>query len=190
MKRRRAKPLCFRIAVDLERIQQVVDVQEGLITALKSIGKLLYANRSPEEINRDTKGKCGIILETVLQKEILCDYFNFDPAGVEKLDLATLQPSVKTCTQGQHSQQRFYSVAKPTASPTAKAPATSANSAASKPTSTVQPAAPATPKEEPTKARPSTMPRRRLPNSRCAFPSTSCTNCSNGLARWSWLVTS
>ena len=87
------KALVFRIEVDIARIQQVVDVKEGLVAALGSIGKLLHANRPEEEINRATDGHCTIYLETVLEKELLVDYFNFAPESVQLIDLAKLQPA-------------------------------------------------------------------------------------------------
>ncbi len=83
------KALVFRIDVDLESIQQVVDVKEGLVAAFTSIGKVLHANRPLDEINRAITGSCVIYLETVLEKEILCDYFCFAPDTVELVDVAT-----------------------------------------------------------------------------------------------------
>lgn len=87
------KAFVFRIEVDLESIQQVVDVKEGLITAFSSIGKVLHANQPEETINKAISGSCIIYLETVLEKDILCDYFSFKPESVAQVDVAALVPS-------------------------------------------------------------------------------------------------
>ncbi len=95
------KAFVFRVEVDLESIQQVVDVKEGLIAAFSSIGKVLHANQPLETINRAITGSCVVYLETVLEKAILCDYFCFAPEKVEPIDLATLHHHLRnhcTCT--------------------------------------------------------------------------------------------
>ncbi|MCC6508743.1 MAG: chemotaxis protein CheW [Pirellulaceae bacterium] len=84
------RALVFRVEVDLARILQAVDVKEGLIVALSSIGKVLYANQPTETIDKATSGSCIIYLETVLEKDILCDFFNLDPATVTVLDVDAL----------------------------------------------------------------------------------------------------
>ncbi len=90
------KAFVFRIEVDLESIQQVVDVKEGLVAAFGSIGKLLHANQPLDSINRAVTGSCVVYLETVLEKAILCDYFAFDPNKVDELDVTKLEPSAPT----------------------------------------------------------------------------------------------
>ena len=84
------KAFVFRIEVDLESIQQVVDVKEGLIAAFSSIGKVLHADQPLETINRAISGACVVYLETVLDKDILCDYFAFEKDKVEPIDVTTL----------------------------------------------------------------------------------------------------
>ncbi len=93
------KALLYRIAIDLERIQQVVDVKEGLVAALTSIGKLLHIDRPVDEINRATSGKCCVYLETVLDKALLVDYFNFLPDSVALLDINELKPASAVAVQ-------------------------------------------------------------------------------------------
>ena len=86
------KALLFRVDIDLARIQQVVDVKEGLVAALNSIGKVLHIDRPADEINRATSGNCCVHLETVLEKDLLVDYFNFAPDDVHLLNIDELKP--------------------------------------------------------------------------------------------------
>lgn len=86
------KALLFRVDIDLARIQQVVDVKEGLVAALNSIGKVLHIDRPVDEINRATSGNCCVHLETVLEKDLLVDYFNFAPDDVHLLNIDELKP--------------------------------------------------------------------------------------------------
>ncbi len=92
------KAFVFRIEVNLESIQQVVDVKEGLVAAFTSIGKVLHANKPEEEINRAVSGACIVYLETVLEKPILCDYFCFEPSSVTEIDVTKLKPSAPSST--------------------------------------------------------------------------------------------
>ena len=52
---------------------------------------MLHTNRPQEDINRATDGFCTIYLETVLEKDLLVDYFNFAPESVQPVDLDKLQ---------------------------------------------------------------------------------------------------
>ncbi len=87
------KAFVYRIDLDLESIQQTVDVKEGLVAAFSSIGTLHHSNLPHEELNRSISGQCVVYLETVLEKDILCDYFGFKTDAVQVIDVAKLVPS-------------------------------------------------------------------------------------------------
>ncbi|MCY2982496.1 MAG: Hpt domain-containing protein [Planctomycetota bacterium] len=86
------KGTTFRIDLDLERIQQAVDIKEGVIVGLSSIGKILFTSIPKEQIDKTPKGTCIVFLETVLSTEMLCDHFNLKPETVTQIDTKGLSP--------------------------------------------------------------------------------------------------
>ena len=87
------KGTTFRIDLDLERVQQAVDVKEGVVVGLSSIGKILLSSIPKDEIDKNPKGNCTVFLETVLSTEMLCDHFNLKPETVTQIDTKELRPS-------------------------------------------------------------------------------------------------
>ena len=86
------KGTTFRIDLDLELIQQAVDVKEGVVVGLSSIGKILFTSIPKDQIDKTPKGNCTVFLETVLSKEMLCDHFNLKAETVTQVDTKELRP--------------------------------------------------------------------------------------------------
>lgn len=90
------KGTTFRIELDLELIQQAVDVKEGVVIGLSSIGKILFTSIPKDEIDKTPKGTCTVFLETVLSAEMLCDHFNLKPETVTQIDTKELRPGTSS----------------------------------------------------------------------------------------------
>ena len=86
------KGTTFQIELELELIQQAVDIKEGVVIGLSSIGKILFTSIPREMIDKTPKGKCTVFLETVLSADMLCDHFNLKPESVTKVDTKELKP--------------------------------------------------------------------------------------------------
>jgi two-component system, chemotaxis family, sensor kinase CheA len=85
------KGTTFRIDLDLELISQAVDVKEGVVVGLSSIGKILFTSIPKDQIDKTPKGNCTVFLETVLSAEMLCDHFNLKPETVSQIDTKELR---------------------------------------------------------------------------------------------------
>ncbi len=83
----------FRFQLDMEKIHQAIDIKEGVVVGLSSIGKILHASMPLEQIDRCTLGICYLYIETVLDADLLCDHFNLAQDCVVRVDIAKLQPS-------------------------------------------------------------------------------------------------
>ena len=90
------KGTTFRIDLDLEHIQQAVDVKEGVVVGLSSIGKILFTSIPQEQIDKTPKGTCIVFLETVLSADMLCDHFNLKPETVTQIETKALRQG--TCS--------------------------------------------------------------------------------------------
>ncbi len=61
------KGFAYRIVLDLEKIQQAVDVKEGVVVAFSSVGKILHTSIPLEELDKKPSGSCCLYLELSFQ---------------------------------------------------------------------------------------------------------------------------
>jgi two-component system chemotaxis sensor kinase CheA len=78
----------FRMQIELADLQQTVDIKEGVVVGLSSIGTILHSSIPIADLDKTTSGVCVIYLETVLDGDMLADHFNIKP---EKIVRVTLQ---------------------------------------------------------------------------------------------------
>lgn len=83
----------FCLHLELEAIRQAIDVKEGVVVGLSSIGKILHSSIPHDQIDSLAKGACTVYLETVLSADMLCEHFNLKPECVYVVDVAKLKPS-------------------------------------------------------------------------------------------------
>ena len=100
------KGVVFCLHLELEAIRQAIDVKEGVVVGLSSIGKILHSSIPQEKIDALSKGACTVYLETVLAADMLCDHFNLKPECVYVVDVAALKPSKAASTPAAPSQPR------------------------------------------------------------------------------------
>jgi len=87
------KGVVFCLHLELEAIRQAIDVKEGVVVGLSSIGKILHSSIPPDKIDTLAKGTCTVYLETVLSADMLQEHFNLKPECVYVVDVATLKSS-------------------------------------------------------------------------------------------------
>lgn len=87
------KGVVFCLHLELEAIRQAIDVKEGVVVGLSSIGKILHSSIPQDKIDTVAKGTCTIYLETVLSADMLSDHFHLKPECVYVVDVAKLKPS-------------------------------------------------------------------------------------------------
>ena len=87
------KGVVFCLHLDLEAIRQAIDVKEGVVVGLSSLGKILHSSIPQDRIDTLAKGACTVYLETVLSADMLCDHFHLKPECVYVVDVANLKPS-------------------------------------------------------------------------------------------------
>jgi two-component system chemotaxis sensor kinase CheA len=124
------KGVVFCLHLELEAIRQAIDVKEGVVVGLSSIGKILHSSIPQDKIDTVAKGTCTIYLETVLSADMLSDHFHLKPECVCVVDVAKLKPSTG---------------ASPTPAPAKPAVAAVAIAKAEKPAALAPSAAPNTP---------------------------------------------
>ena len=93
----------YEIAVNLEHLHSAVDLKEGVVVGLSSVGKILYSTVAVSEIDKTPSGECTIYFETVLEGELLVEHFHLQPANITLLKLQknktkATEPSAKAVT--------------------------------------------------------------------------------------------
>src|SRR6056297_326004 len=70
----------FRLDIDLAAVHAAIDLKEGVLEGLKSVGTLRHASIPFEQIDTTTEGECTLYFETVLDTELLSMHFGI-PQG-------------------------------------------------------------------------------------------------------------
>ena len=139
------KGSAYRIHLDLAKIQQAVDVKEGVVVAFSSVGRILHASLPLDEIDRKPSGECTLFLESVLEADMLSDHFNLAPNAVERIDVSKLASTSSAGGAPSKKTTAKPTSAKPqTATPQTATPQTETQPASPKPTATSQPSKPKT----------------------------------------------
>ncbi len=85
----------YEIKVDLERLHNAIDIKEGVVAGLSSVGKVLWSSMASSEIDRTPSGSCTFYFETVLDEDILSDHLQVDKASIQRVDLKKLAADAK-----------------------------------------------------------------------------------------------
>ena len=94
------KYFVYAIHVDLEKLHSAIDLKEGVVAGLSSVGKLLHASIPIASLDTTNTGSCTIYFETVLDASILSEHLQVDAKDIVALDLkakrtaSTQAPSV------------------------------------------------------------------------------------------------
>ncbi len=128
------KGVVFCLHLDLEAIRQAIDVKEGVVVGLSSLGKILHSSIPQDRIDTLAKGACTVYLETVLSADMLCDHFHLKPECVYIIDVAKLKPSTGASPSPAPAKSAASAVAvakaeKPVAPVPSEKPSTSAPAA-------------------------------------------------------------
>lgn len=125
------KGVVFCLHLELEAIRQAIDVKEGVVVGLSSIGKILHSSIPQDKIDTVAKGTCTIYLETVLSADMLSDHFHLKPECVCVVDVAKLKPSTGASLSPTPAKPAVAAVAIAKAEkPAALAPSTAPNTPA------------------------------------------------------------
>lgn len=125
----------YEIAVDLEKLHGAVDLKEGVVVGLSSVGKILHSTIPIAAIDKTTKGFCTLYFETVLETDLLTEHFHLDPASIKLLKLQKNKPGQASISEKPASVTPAAKAevakppiaAKPPAAPVATPPAPIAN---------------------------------------------------------------
>jgi|GEM_PF-689384 len=77
----------YQMQIDLEKLQQTIDIKEGIVVGLSSVGKILHASMPLDVLDQTASGQCCIYFETVLDADILCEHFGLSSNQVSLIDL-------------------------------------------------------------------------------------------------------
>lgn len=81
------KSFVFCISADLEKLHTAVDIKEGVVAGLSSVGKILYSSIGTQAIDTTAKGDFVFCFETVIEADILAEHFHLDRKQMYALDL-------------------------------------------------------------------------------------------------------
>lgn len=105
------KGVVFCLHLDLEAIRQAIDVKEGVVVGLSSIGKILHSSIPQDKIDTLAKGVCTVYLETVLSADMLHEHFNLKPECVYVVDVVSLKPTKGTSSSPAPAKSAVAAVA-------------------------------------------------------------------------------
>ena len=77
----------YAIHVDLEKLHCAIDLKEGVVAGLSSVGKILHASIPIASLDTTNTGNCTIYFETVLDPSILSEHLQVDAKNIVALDL-------------------------------------------------------------------------------------------------------
>jgi len=77
----------YAIHVDLEKLHSAIDLKEGVVAGLSSVGKILHASIPIASLDTTNTGNCTIYFETVLDPNILSEHLQVDAKSIVALDL-------------------------------------------------------------------------------------------------------
>jgi len=77
----------YAIHVDLEKLHSAIDLKEGVVAGLSSVGKILHASIPIASLDTTNTGNCKIYFETVLDPSILSEHLQVDAKNLVALDL-------------------------------------------------------------------------------------------------------
>lgn len=77
----------YRLEIDLAALHAAIDLKEGVLEGLKSVGTLRHASIALETIDVTTEGECTLYFETVLDPELLSMHFGISESRITLVDL-------------------------------------------------------------------------------------------------------
>jgi len=77
----------YAMRVDLEKLHSAIDLKEGVVAGLSSVGKILHASIPIASLDTTNTGNCTIYFETVLDPSILSEHLQVDAKNLVALDL-------------------------------------------------------------------------------------------------------
>ncbi len=163
----------FKLTCDLEKLHNAIDIKEGVVEGLSSVGRILHCNLPLKELDKTLSGACTIYFETVLDEDILSSHLHLDRSAIELLDMKRPPAELKAKNAPIPAKQ-----AEPTKreSPTVELKSTSAVASPSSAESSDKSSKDLHPIQ---KAKIKPLQARLLQSRPCEFPFTSCTSCLN-----------
>jgi two-component system, chemotaxis family, sensor kinase CheA len=78
----------YRMHVDLEKLHEAIDIKEGVIAGLSSVGKVRHASIPIEAIDTTLSGACTLYFETMLEPDLLAHHLHIREDEIHKVNLA------------------------------------------------------------------------------------------------------
>ncbi|XZE34410.1 hybrid sensor histidine kinase/response regulator [Pirellulaceae bacterium SH501] len=80
------KLFLFLIQTDLSTLHSAIDIKEGVVAGLSSVGKIIDASIDAAQIDTSLEGPVEFVFETVLDSDLISNYLNIDPSKITKVD--------------------------------------------------------------------------------------------------------
>lgn len=90
----------YRLHIDLEALHAAIDIKEGVVEGLKSVGKIRHTSLPLESIDTTLQGLCDIYFETVLEPALLSNHFAIPLASIEQLEFGRSAPKANASGGG------------------------------------------------------------------------------------------
>jgi two-component system, chemotaxis family, sensor kinase CheA len=113
----------YKLELELSHLHEAIDIKEGVIAGLSSVGKVRHASIPIAAIDTTLSGPCTIFFETMLGADILSHHLHIDERCITPVDLSTVDqtPSVeKSKANAVPPVATAKSPEKPTPTPNAK----------------------------------------------------------------------
>lgn len=76
----------FRLDIDLAKLHAAIDIQEGVVEGLESVGRIIHSSLPTNAIDSTNEGSVRLYFETVLEAEILSEHLGLDAAAISPVD--------------------------------------------------------------------------------------------------------
>lgn len=77
----------YRLDVDLADLHAAIDLKEGVLEGLKSVGTLRHASLPFDKIDITTEGECTLYFETMLEPDLLSLHFSIPESRICQVEL-------------------------------------------------------------------------------------------------------
>jgi chemotaxis protein histidine kinase CheA len=84
----------YKLEIELSKLHEAIDIKEGVIAGLSSVGKVRHASIPIDQIDTTLTGPCTLFFETMLGADILSHHLHIDERCIVQVDLPS--PSAVT----------------------------------------------------------------------------------------------